>query len=137
MVLETFALFEHLAPENAAILNQRPAIALVSVQVFFWGAGAIVEMRLSRARRAGAMVPRSLAIILLTSAAIFGLGLAGSLTFPWLLALLAGQQALYCLAMYDVLWRRKVLPRKSFIATLCAGLAVTMTAAMALLAGQH
>lgn len=119
--------------ENAGLLSQRAAIALVPAQVFFWGAGAFVEMRLSRVRRAGAMVPRSLVILGMTAAIIFGLAEMGWLNFSLMLALLTAQQALICGAIHWVLARRGVPLRHAALATFGAGALVLLAAGLVIL----
>ena len=118
------------APGNAALLAQRPEIAFVAAQIFFWGATGFIEMRLSRVRRAGSMVPRSLAVVTVSAAAIYVLRLAGSLTFAALLWVLVLQQAMLCLAVHEVLARRKAPLRRAGWATIIAGSAVTLAAAL-------
>ncbi len=118
-------------PGNIQMLSERPERALVALQVFFWGAGALLEMRLARARRAGAMVPRTLAILALTIAAVLGASVCGQLGFGSMLVILVVQQGLMCFALHEVLLRRRVPVRKTALTTAGAAIAIAALAAWA------
>ena len=57
-----------LSPAKAALLTARPALALVAAQVYFWVASAMVEMRVSRARGAGASMQLNIIVSLCVGA---------------------------------------------------------------------
>ena len=110
-----------LAKDAARILEARPAVALVSSQVFFWVAGAIVEVRVARARAAWIAMFASFAIVLATSLAITVFHAANQLDFRTLAALLLVQQIALCGALHLSLWRRRTPARRAALATLIGG----------------
>ena len=115
-------------PGNSIVLAERPERALVALQVFFWGSGALLEMRLSRARRAGAMVLRTLAILAVVIIFVLVAFQFGRLNLGNMMLILVAQQGLLCLAMHEVLIRRRVPLRKTAIATGAGAVAIGMAA---------
>jgi hypothetical protein len=116
------------SPAMAAILAARPALALVSAQVFFWVASAMVEMRVSRARGAAASMQLNLIVSLCVGAALLLWRHYGQIGFGGLTAALLAQQAAGCAAQYASLFQRGVTPRKTVFVTLIGGAVVTVTA---------
>jgi hypothetical protein len=116
------------SPAKAALLTARPALALVAAQVFFWVASATAEMRVSRARGAGASMQLNLIVSLCVGAALLLWRHYGQIGFGGLTAAVLAQQTAGCAAQYASLIQRGVTPRKTVFVTFIGGAVVTVTA---------
>lgn len=114
-----------------AILAGQPAIRLAPVQVFFWAAGVLIDMRIARARLAG-RATRAMIAISFAGAAVAALLWAGGWLNPIAVTLaLAAQQGAAVAAGHALLARRGVPLRRTACAT-GAGAALLLALALAL-----
>ena len=116
------------AATKAQLLAERPALSLVPLQVFFWIAGALVEGRVSRARRAGRGAVLNASVALVGAVTIAGVYASGTMRFQTLMIVLTGQQAMACGVLHWVLWRRRLLLSRTVTTTTIAGAALTIFA---------
>ena len=120
------------SPEKAALLAQRPFAVLAVAQVFFWGAGAIIEMRVSRARLAFSSLSAMLALSLGVAACLSTAWITGWLSFSVVMIFLAIQQMGAVFIQHALLVRRGIPHRRMGIATLAGGAFVIAAAALAI-----
>jgi hypothetical protein len=119
------------SPAKLAILQNRPATALVGAQVFFWVAGATVEMRVARARLASVTFRLNVMVTLSGIAVTVGLWNLSHLDFAAVAIILLIQQIAGCATQHWTLCSRGVPLRRTMIMTLAGGAAVVATAGVA------
>lgn len=105
------------APQNLPLIEARPAIALVALQVFLWISAAMAEGRIARARRAGESARLNVLILGAGALTLLLLWATNLLRFDLVMIVLLLQQAAGCVVAHVVLYRRRVPLRISAATT--------------------
>lgn len=119
------------SPRKQAVLASQPAIKFVAVQVFFWAAGALVDMRIARARLAGRATRAIMAISLAGVALAATMWTNGPPGPAAVMLALAAQQGAAVAAGHILLARRGIPLRRTACATGVGGFLLLALAALA------
>ena len=120
---------ERTSTYNLSIILAHPAVALVPLQVFFWTATALIELRVNRARRSGSVAITNSVVVGVGASILFLLRAANLIRFETVLIVVVVQQAAACCTFHSALARRKI-PLRATAMTTAFGAVALLTAVL-------